>query len=72
MKEKTLPIMERIKEIRLEANLSQKAFGELFLVSQDTVSLWERGKSYPNTEQLYSICKRFNVSADYLLGLSNY
>ena len=72
MKGPNLPITERIKEIRLEAKLTQQAFGELFAVSQDTVSLWENGRSYPNTEQLYQICTRFKVSADYLLGLSNY
>ena len=72
MKDQKLLFTERIKEIRIEANLTQQAFEELFAVSQDTISLWENGRSYPNTEQLYQICTRFKVSADYLLGLSNY
>ena len=38
---------KKIKEIRLENKLTQKDFGELFFVSQDTVSLWENGKSCP-------------------------
>ena len=67
-----LPISERIKEIRTEANLTQSRMGELLLVSQDTISLWENGKSYPNTEQIYLICKTFKISADYLLGLTDY
>ena len=43
-------IGKRIKEIRLESGLSQQKFGEILSVSQDTVSLWEKGKSVPTTE----------------------
>ncbi len=62
-------IAKRIKEIRLEEKLSQAKFGELLFVSQDTVSLWEQGKSIPTTELIVAIAKKFNVSADYILGL---
>lgn len=67
---KTL-IGKRIKEIRLEHNLSQAEFGALFFTSQDTISLWENGKSLPNTEFVIEIAKKFNVSADYILCLDN-
>lgn len=63
---------ERIKEVRTEHKLTQAAFGQLFSVSQDTVSLWEKGKSQPNLEYIVAICSRFHISADYLLGLSEY
>ena len=72
MKNTRLPIAERIQEIRKEAKLTQSEFGTMLLVSQDTVSLWEKGKSYPSAEQIVCICKHFNISADYLLGLSDY
>lgn len=62
-------IAQRIKEIRLENKLSQSNFGKTISVSQDTISLWEKGKSLPNTEFIIEICKKYNVSADYLLGL---
>ncbi len=65
-------IAERIKEVRTEHKLSQSAFGELLEVSQDTVSLWENGKSLPTLEYLIAMCKRFSVSADYMLGLTDY
>ena len=39
------PIYVRLKEIRTEQNLTQSQFGKLLNVSQDTVSLWEKGKS---------------------------
>lgn len=64
-------IGKRIKEIRLDNKLSQAEFGALFFVSQDTVSLWENGKSLPNTEFVIAIAKKFNISADYILCLEN-
>ena len=67
---KSTKIGEKIKEIRLENNLSQSKLGEILLVSQDTISLWEKGKSVPNTEYVILICKTFDISADYLLGFS--
>lgn len=65
-------IGQRIKEIRIENKLSQRQFGEVLFVSQDTVSLWETGKSLPTAESLIAIAKTFNVSVDYILRLSDY
>lgn len=65
-------IAARIKEIRLEHRLNQSQFGEKLAVSQDTVSLWENGKSVPTTEYVILIGATFGVSADYLLGLTEY
>ena len=66
---KSTGIGNKIKELRLENGLSQAKFGEILLVSQDTISLWEKGKALPNTEYVISICKTFDISADYLLGI---
>ena len=65
-------IGKRIKEIRLEQGLSQQKFGDLLSVSQDTVSLWEKGKSVPTTEFLIAIATKFDVSVDYILCLKDY
>lgn len=65
-------IAERVREVRTENKLSQKAFGEALSVSQDTVSLWENGRSLPSAEYITVICKKFGVSADYLLGLKDF
>ena len=65
-------IAARIKEIRLEHRLNQSQFGEKLAVSQDTVSLLENGKSVPTTEHVILIATTFGVSADYLLGLTEY
>ena len=65
-------VAKRIKEIRLENKLSHKAFGEILSVSQDTVSLWENGKSLPTAELLILISKKFKVSVDYILCLTDF
>ena len=65
-------VAKRIKEIRLENKLSQKAFGEILSVSQDTISLWENGKSLPTAELLILISKKFKVSVDYILCLTDF
>ena len=65
-------IGKRIKEIRTENKLSQKQFGEILSVSQDTISLWETGKSLPSAEFLIAISKTFNVSVDYILKLTDF
>lgn len=65
-------IGKRIKEIRIENKLSQQKFGEILSVSQDTISLWEKGKSAPTTEFLVAIAVKFKISVDYILGLSDY
>ena len=65
-------IASRIREVRSEAKLTQMGFGKKLGVSQDTVSLWEKGKSLPATEYIILICEQFGISADYLLGLKDF
>lgn len=71
---KHIKIAERIKELRQVNNLTQAEFGKKIGVSQDTISLWEQGKSIPAVEYIILIVEIFRVtdpalSADYLLGL---
>lgn len=65
-------IGNKIAELRRENNLSQKNFGEKLGVSQDTVSLWEKGKSLPATEYVIDIAQLFQLSTDELLCLKDY
>ncbi len=65
-------IANRIKEIRKENKLSQSEFGKMLSVSQDNISLWETGKSYPSVQHVVSISKLFNVSTDYILGVKDF
>lgn len=59
----------RLKALRTNAGLTQEEFGKIFGLVKSTVSLYESGKSTPNDEIKMQICKHFNVSIDYLLGL---
>ena len=65
-------IGKRIKELRLEQNLSQQQLGELILISQANISLWENGRSLPTADFLIILSKQFDVSVDYILGLTEY
>lgn len=59
---------ERIKELRRTHGLTQVATGEIIGVGQDTISVYERGKNYPEVRNLMILADYFGVSTDYLLG----
>lgn len=65
-------IGKRIHELRVEKGLSQAKLGEMLSVSQDTVSLWEKSKSYPSVEIVILLSEIFEVSCDYILGVIDY
>ena len=64
-----IEINNRLRELRKLNNLTQTQLAEKLKTTQDTISLWELGKSYPDIEYVVLLCQIFNVSADYLLGL---
>lgn len=63
---------QRFKELRLEKKLGQVETAEFLGVSKGIVSLWENGLREPNMSSLILIAKKFGVSIDYLVGLSDY
>ncbi|MDE6676740.1 MAG: helix-turn-helix domain-containing protein [Clostridia bacterium] len=62
---------DRLKELRKEKGLSQTELAKELEVSQRSVSSWETGFREPDFETLEKIAKYFNVTSDYLLGLSD-
>lgn len=60
---------ERLKELRLEKNLSRQELADLMMINLRTVSYWELGQRECNLEQLAKLAKIFDVTTDYLLGL---
>lgn len=62
---------ERLKELRLENNLTLKELASLIGVSDIAISRWENRLRIPNIESLIAIAKFFKVSTDYLLGLED-
>ncbi|MCI8910857.1 MAG: helix-turn-helix transcriptional regulator [Oscillibacter sp.] len=64
-------IGERLSEIRKDHGDTQIRLAEQLGVSLPTVRSWEQGKSSPSHEMLVALCRRYQVSSDYLLGLSD-
>lgn len=61
----------RIRHLRNSADLTQEKFGEIFNVKKNTVSQWESEVSEPDDEMKKRICKHFDCSLDWLLGMSD-
>lgn len=61
----------RLKTFRKENNLTQIKLAQILNSSQSTFADYERGKNIIATPFLYEICKKYNISADYLLGKTN-
>ena len=62
---------ERLSELMKEGGLKQQDLANVLEVKRQTVSLYMSGQSMPDAEQLKKIAVFFNVSADWLLGLSD-
>lgn len=58
----------RLKEFRLSENLSQEKLANILNVSTSVIAGAEQGRRLIATPFLYAICKKYNISADYLLG----
>lgn len=63
--------MNRIKQLRNEKGLSQVDLGNVFNISQQTISSYENGSREPDSELLKGLSKYFNVSIDFILGNSD-
>ncbi|AWK52238.1 XRE family transcriptional regulator [Clostridium beijerinckii] len=61
----------RIKILRLEANLTQEEFGKPYSLKKSTVSQYESGSSRPDDELKKRIALDYNVSLDWLMGLTD-
>lgn len=62
---------ERLRELRVEKNMSRKDLADLLYVNLRTISYWELGQRECNLEQLANIAQIFGVTTDYLLGLED-
>ncbi len=63
---------ERLKNLRKEKGLSQPQLAKEIGVSKGMISFWENGINEPTITYLIRLCNYFEVSADFLLGLSEY
>lgn len=65
-------IGKRIKNFRLEMNISQKELGERLGFCNQTISFWESGQREPSLDSVVQLAALFKTSADYLLGITEY
>ena len=63
--------IRRVKELRIESGFTQKQLAEKLNTTNSTVCDWEKGRSQPDLQTLAKIAKLFDVTTDYLLGLSD-
>lgn len=62
----------RIKELRIERGLSQRALAEKTGIKQANISRWEAGVVVPNVLDCWQLAEFFSTSIDYLVGKSDY
>lgn len=63
---------EMLKKLRLERNLSQGELAKIIGISKSTIGMYEQGKRMPKADAtLTALAEYFNVTIDYLIGLSS-
>ena len=63
---------KRLKEARRIAGFTQKEVATKLLMTQQQYSRFENGIFELNYEQIVFLCKLYDVSADFLLGLTGF
>ena len=64
-------IGKRIKEVRLENNLTLRALASKLNTTGSNIYAYEIGKTLILTAFAYELCKNLNISLDWLCGKSN-
>ena len=62
---------KRLKELRLQNNLSQDRLADKTGISQSAIGNWEIGKGIPAATAVITLARYFGVTTDYLLGESD-
>ncbi len=62
---------QRIRDLREDNDLTQKQVAEMLSCSQQVYSNYELGQRDIPTDILIQLSRFYNVSTDYILGISN-
>lgn len=62
---------KRIKELRQKLELTQKEFTNELSITSATLSAYEKNTVNPSISVIAEIAEKYNVSVDWLLGLSD-
>lgn len=61
----------RLTEFRKENKITQQKLASILNTNKSVICNYEKGRNIIATPFLYEICKKYNISADYLLGRTN-
>lgn len=64
-------IGQRIKELRIKSDLTQKELSEKLGLTPKMISFYELGERFPPNDILMKLSEIFGVTTDYLLGLAD-
>ncbi len=64
--------MNRIRELREDRDLRQIDVSKATGIDQKTLSNYETGKTFPDSYAIIRLAEFFNVTTDYLLGVSDF
>lgn len=62
---------QRLREIREDRDLSQAEIGQVINKSQQGYSHIENGRAELKIDDLIALCRFYELSADYLIGLTD-
>ncbi len=64
------PYCEMLRNIREDRDLTQKDIARVLNTTQQVYSRYENGENAMPIHHIITLCRFYNLSADYLLGLS--
>ena len=62
--------VDRLTALRVDNDISQRAIAEVLGCQQSAISKFETRKTKYSIEDLMKLCEYYQISADYVLGLS--
>jgi len=68
---KVATFSKRLEELRKEKGISQTQLAEALKISRQSIGFYEKDERSPDVEVIQIICRYFNVTSDYLIGLTD-
>lgn len=62
---------QRLRDLREDKELKQEAIAIVLKITRQQYQLYESGKRKLPIDLLITLCRFYNVSADYILGFTN-
>lgn len=62
---------ERLKQLREDNDLTQADVAKFLNTTKQQVSKWENGIQVIGVDKIIKLAKYYNISADYILGLTD-